>query len=825
MVRLGRYWAVAFVFSAVGCGKTSSHEPHGAEPNPERGGSDDSGGSDSSAGSGGSVSSLGGAGSGSKSDQESCRSTVPADPTRPGYESEEAVLTEVQSTLKSMPLESKLLQLTGLPNPPNRTGAVYRDIGRSRDADSGDGKTLRGSRFRDGGRGVNLVEEQDNRASNGEEYSTAFPSQSVRGASWDVDLEFRIGQAHGDETMASLNTVLRAPTLNVLNHPYWGQSQASYGEDTFHVGRMASAFIAGAQQHVLSCAVSFAASNVENSRSGLNAVVQEQALREVYGRQFEMAVREGGVGCVVAAYNLVNGQKSTQNEHLLTEVLRTDFGFRGVVISDLWAMPGDQSLLDTAQASSLAVEALNAGLDVELPWALHFDQLEASLAQGRIAQSDIDRAAGRVLEQKFRFGSQYTDGPYGLGEPTTALDPSTLALTHNEAHIDLAEEAEIKSAVLLTNGLGDARVLPVVKPRRIAVIGPERALKVVAGAQPPVTGTTLRFASDVNLGDRGQGRVNNDPASSVGPFDGIRAVAASHGVDDVVVGNSIEAAAGADLIVVVVGLHAGDEGEEWTISSRGDRMTLELPDGQAELVRSILDLDQPTAIFVESGSMVNLPWLSHSNQKQATIWAGYAGQRAGVAFGKLLFGDETFSGKLPFTWVEQADLPPFQGGSTMAFMDYFFGYRLYDALEAAGVFPIEPVFPFGHGLSYTTFEYSSLELPCAEVDPDSVLDVSVELENTGDVAGSEVVMLFVQGPPKAAQVTGERAQKELKGFARVELDANETRRVTIPLRIQDLRHWEGDENGEYLIDPGEYSVLVGPNSAELTLQANFSVKN
>jgi beta-glucosidase len=196
-----------------------------------------------------------------------------------------------------------------------------------------------------------------------------------------------------------------------------------------------------------------------------------------------------------------------------------------------------------------------------------------------------------------------------------------------------------------------------------------------------------------------------------------------------------------------------------------------------------------------------------------------------MAFGKLLFGDETFSGKLPFTWVAQADLPAFQGGSTTALLDYFFGYRLYDALEAAGVFPIEPVFPFGHGLSYTTFEYSNLELPCSEVDPDSVLDVSVEVENTGSVQGSEVVMLFVQGPPKPVEVTGERAPKELRGFARVELAANETQRVTIPLRIQDLRHWEGNADGEYVLDPGEYSVLVGPNSAELTLQGTSSVKN
>ena len=812
MTRQRRTWGAALVFAAAGCGKTAPSEPDGIDDVAASGGS------------GGSVSSAGATSSVDSRDDASCRSSLPPDKTNPGYRPDEGVLASVTRTLKSMPLESKLLQLYGLPNPPWRGSAAYRDVNRSRNADAGDGKTLRGSLYRDGGRGVNLLDGQDNRPSDGKAYSVAFPAQSIRGASWDVELEFRIGEAQGEETMTSLNTVLRAPTLSILRHPYWGQSQASYGEDTFHVGRMGSAFVAGAQQHVLTCAVSFTASSIENNRSNQDAVVAEQALREVYGRHFEMVAREGGGGCVVAAYNLVNGKKSTQSRHLLTDLLRTDFGFRGVVISDMWAMPGDNTAPDAATARAMAVEALEAGLDVELPWALHYDQLEPLLNDGSLVQDDIDRAVGRVLEQKFRFENQYTDGPYGLGRSTTALDTSGGSLTNYEAHLDLAEEAELESAVLLTNGSDTGPVLPIGRPTRIAVIGPERPVKVAVSAQPPQTGATLHFASDVNLGDRGRTRINADPALSIGPFQGIQAVAASHGVGEVATGNTPEAAAEADFIVVVVGLHAGDEGEEWSLVSRGDRKTLELPDDQAAFVSSILDLDKPTAIFVESGSMVSLPWLSHSNRKQATIWAGYPGQRAGVAFGKLLFGDANFSGKLPFTWVEDADLPQFQGDATTTQLSYFFGYRLYDALEGTGA-AVEPVFPFGHGLSYTRFGYSNLELPCTEVDHDSVVDVSVDVENTGNVAGSEVVMLFVQGPPKPPGVSGERSVKELKGFAKVELGADERQRVTIPLRVQDLRHWEGDENGAYTIDPGDYAVLVGPNAAELTAKRTLTVKD
>lgn len=812
MARQRRYWAVACVWAAAACGKTAATGPDGFDDSTANGGS------------GGSVSSMGGASSGRSSSDARCQSSLAPDRTRPGYQPDQGVLSAVEATVKSMPLQSKLRQLYGIPAPPSRGSWVYRDLNRCEDADAGDGKILRGSRFRDGGRGINLVDEQDNRPSDGKDYSTAFPAQSIRAASWDVELEFRIGEAHGEQTMTSLNTVVRAPTLDLLRHPFWGQSQASYGEDTFHVGRMASAFVAGAQQHVLACGMSLAGSQIENNRANQNAEVDEQSLREVYGRQFEAAVRDGGLGCVVAAYELVNGRKSTQNRHLLTDILRNDFGFRGVVISDLWAMPGDQTAGDWAQAQALAVEALQAGLDVELPWALHYDRLEASLDSGSIVQADVDRAVGRVLEQKFRFGSQYTDGPFGLGRSTSEMDTSQGSLRNNQVHLDLAEEAEIESAVLLSNGPSAAPVLPIGKPGRIAVIGPQRPLKITASAQPPVTGTALDFASQVNLGDRGRTRVNADPALSIGPFAGIQAVAASHGVSDVVTGNTEEAAEGADFIVVVVGLHAGDEGEEWSLSSRGDRKTLELPDAQAELVSSLLDLDKPTAIFVESGSTVNLPWLDHQNRKQATIWAGYPGQRAGAAFGKLLFGDENFSGKLPFTWVREQDLPAFQSDTASTRMSYFFGYRLFDALEVAGARP-EPVFPFGHGLSYTTFEYSKVELPCTELNRDSVVDVGVDVANTGSVAGSEVVMLFVQGPPKPAGVNGERAIKELKGFAKVELSSGEQQRVTIPLRVQDLRHWEGDEDGAYTIDPGEYTVLAGGNASELSVEAKFTVSD
>jgi beta-glucosidase len=745
--------------------------------------------------------------------------SLPADRTHPGYTPRAAVTNAVANLLEGMPLASKIAQMQSVPDPIARTADVFRDIDRSPDADAGDGKTLRGFRYRDAGRGVNLAAGQDNRPTQGNDFSTAFPAQSTRGASWDIELEFRVGEALGEETMSSRNNMLLAPCMNVLRHPYWGRSQETYGEDTFHLGRMASALTAGIQEHVAACAKHFAANNIENDRANQDARMDEQTLREIYGRHFEMVVRDGGVACVMAAYNSINGTHATQNRHLLTDVLREGFGFRGLVISEWWAMPGGMATPDVTTAQQLAREAVRAGLDVELPFTLNYSQLDALLDSQELTAADIDAAASRILEQKFRFGSQYTDGPYGLGRSTTTLIGDSLV--GNETHLDLAEEVELKSAVLLTNGLDGPPVLPIQSVNSIAVIGGELPIALVMEAtEPPKTGSILHLATDVNLGDRGSSRVNADPEQSIGPFAGIAAAAADHGILDVTTGASAAAALDADLVVVVVGLGAGDEGEEFSLASHGDRASLDLPRNQAALVSDVLALDKPTVIIVESGSIVNLPWLSHPNRRQATMWAGYGGQRAGAAFGKLLFGDANFSGKLPVSWPKEQDLLPFTSGGTTTQMGYFFGYRDYDIRAAEGA-PVELVFPFGHGLSYSTFEYAGLSVPCADVSKDGVVDVSFEIANTGPVDGEAVAMLFVSGPRTPNGIRGNRAVKELKGFTKVNLKASgragSSERVSIPLRIDDLRHWEGGADGAWVIDDGVYTIRVGPSAADADL--------
>ena len=530
----------------------------------------------------------------------------------------------------------------------------------------------------------------------------------------------------------------------------------------------------------------------------------------------------------MAAYNKINGKKLTQNKKLLTDILRSPvaaggMAFRGTVLSDWWAMPGDQggNGVPPDIAAGFAKEAAEAGLDIEVPWDINYSQLETIVMNGQLEQRYVDTAAERVLEQKFRFKTALASDNWGLKNPTrTQLQGASLI--NNEPHLELAEEAAIKSAVLLRNGVEGTPVLPITGMPSIVVAGLDLPISIQSTTNP-ISGPVLHMATDVSLGDRGSSRVNADPEKSVGPLAGITQIGGMHGVTTVTGANSVEAvtAANPDLIVAVVGLAPGDEGEEYAILAGGDRATLNLPHGQNEFINGVLALMKPTVIIINSGSYVALPWLEHENKNVATIWAGYSGQRGGLAYGKLLFGDANFSGKMPMAWAREAELQRFtdEAGGTKTTMGYFFGYREFDRRVAAGE-PVDLVFPFGHGLSYSTFQYANLRVPCTTVTEKSIVDATIDITNMSGPKGAEVPMLFVKGPVAAPGTPGAaRAVKELKSFNRVELEPGMGKRVPLPIRIQDLRHWEGGENGRWVIDKGEYTVLVGKNAADAEANA------
>jgi beta-glucosidase len=741
---------------------------------------------------------------------------------------------QVDAVLKAMGPAEKATQMIGVPI----GNKNYRDIERSPDVDVPGIGTVRGYRYRDAGRGVNLDAGQDNRADQKKNYATAFPAPSLRAASWDLELERKIGAAIGDETAASLNNMNLGPCMNIVRHPYWGRTQETYGEDMYTIGRFAAAYSVGVQEYVVGCAKHFAANNIEKDRSSQDAQMSEQTLREIYGRHFEMVVQDGAIGCIMASYNKINGVKATQSSHLLRDVLKAPvaeggFGFEGLVITDWWAMPGDQdTTLDTSTAQAITNEAVIAGTDIEVPWQIHYSV--ATLANAD--QALVLDATRRILTQKALFGSMLATDHWSKKEPTTRLEGDSIVGA--EAHEDLAEEAVVRSAVLLHNGPEGAPVLPLTDAANIAVIGAIQNFKQISSSVPPICGYTpdagqgttasrecdFNHGTDAALGDRGSSRVNADPARSVGPYLGIQQVATGRGVT-VTNGTTAADAASADTVVVVVGYTPGDEGEEYYIELGGDRSSLNLPAGQPELVESVLALNKRTIVIIQSGSIVNLPWLNHTNQNQATFWAGYPGMRGGPAYGKLIFGEHNFAGKMPLAWPEEAELFDFKDVDTdpVTFMDYFFGYRLWDKKKYVDLAQVNLIFPFGHGLSYSTFAYSNLVVPC-QTEPagkDAIFEVTVDVENTSLVGGDEVVFLFVRPPPKPVGITGERPWKELKSFARVSVPAGQKVTARLPVRVRDLRRWESDPGGptvttgRWVIDSGAYTILVGKNAEDV----------
>jgi len=666
---------------------------------------------------------------------------------------------------------------------------------------------------------VNLAANGDNKS----DFSTAFPVAMARGAAFDDDLEYHIGQAVGDETLASGNTMLLAPTVNILRHPAWGRAQETYGEDPFLLGRLGSAFTVGVQQYVAACVKHYAANNIENGRETANATMDEQTLHEMYARHFEMIVEEGGVSAVMAAYNQVNGLHSTQSAHLLTDLLRGEFGFKGLVLSDWWAMPNGNSfpLPGSSVLEPTAVQAVKAGLALELPWRYNYSTLPTTVSDSSLTSAQLATQTALILEQKMRFHVDQLNGTLGLQTPHTTYDTGTASIQHNDdtdprigmSHLALAQKAAEESMVLLKN---DNSTLPIKRStvHNIAVIGSQSTYRVQSTADHACaanTTCTIDFPTAVRTGDLGSSRVFADPAKSVGPFDGINA-AAGNGIT-VTHGNSASDAANADFVVVVAGLTPQDEGEEYT--GAGDRanaqhqpnFSLDPKVGggtQDGLISAVAALGKPMVVVLEGGSIINMPWLG---SVPAVVMAWYPGQVGGTALGRLLFGDVNFSGKLPISWAAaESDLPTFANTNGTTAMDYYLGYRYYDN---AGKTPLRS---FGYGLSYTTFTYSNLQVPCSTVAKDGTVNVQVDVANNSAVAGDEVVFLFVSYPGTSAR----RPAKELKGYKRVSLAGKGTSgdavRVTIPLRVKDLKYWN-TASSAWQVESGTVKVIVAPSAA------------
>ncbi len=776
----------------------------------------------------------GGMGIGGASPKMACgAATADPLPYTQGYAPDPNVRAMAQSMAMTMSNDERAVQMAGI----KQLSANYNVFNQEDNSTRG----IRGWYFRDGPRGVNLNAPGDGKS----DYSTAFPVAIARGAAFDVGLEHKIGQAMGDEMLAAGLTMMLAPTVNILRHPAWGRSQETYGEDSFLLGRLGSAYVTGLQEYVAACVKHYAANNVEDGRGNANALIDPQTLREKYGRHFEMITMEGGAAAVMAAYNAVNNLKSTVNPTLLTDMLRTEFGFQGFVLTDWWAMNGSSApgCCDPGSAAdSLTKAAVNAGLDMELPWRFNFLELPKLVTSGGLQASQLVTSTARILEQKYRFHADKPNG-FGLKTPFTTLDANSSIQKNDQtdpavgmSHIGLAELAAEESMVLLKN---DQNTLPLSRStvKKIAVIGAKVSFSLQStGSQDcggnGSSGCSISFATNVRTGDAGSSRVFADPAKSTGPTAGI-AAAAGAGISV----KSYESASAAisdgfDVAVVVAGLTSLDEGEEYTdagdrtsggINSTDHTVVLGLDPKssptQDSLIKSVAAAGKPTIVVLEAGGIVDMKaWYP---QVRAVVMAWYPGMAGGTALGKLLFGDVNFSGKLPVTWdTVPNDWGTFSTSDGSVTMDYWVGYQRFDhngtALSATDpAVASYPSFPFGYGLSYSSFSYVDLQVPCSTVPSSGVVPVKVTVANQSPVAGTETIFLFVQYPGTKVPNRNGASYKELKGFYRLSLAAKgttgDTVQVVIPLRVKDLKYWSTTQNN-WAVEPGAVKVIVAPNA-------------
>ncbi|WP_375405761.1 beta-glucosidase [uncultured Amnibacterium sp.] len=599
-----------------------------------------------------------------------------------------------------------------------------------------------GIRFSDGARGVVIGA------------STAFPVTMARAATWDPELEERVGEAIGAETRARGANYSASICVNLLRHPAWGRAQECYGEDPVLTGRMGSAMTRGVRTHVMACVKHFALNSMEDARFEVDVSVDEHALHEVYLPHFK-AVVDAGADSVMSAYNQVRGEYMDVNRPLLTGVLRDEWGFTGFVTSD-WVF-----------GTHDAVAGLEAGLDVEMPLRLRrARELPAALARGAVSRATVLRSARRILRTCLLHAAAV-----GTAQPSAAVAASS-------AHRALAREVAAASIVLLQNEPVDgAPVLPLgAAVRRIAVVG--------------------ALAQRANLGDHGSSRVR--PPSTVSPLQGLREALPGARID-AVGGRDLRAAAdaarAADTAVVVVGLDQHDEGESVVtgsvdvgaisrafrsgplrtvltgvarLSSRfvrgGDRGSLDLDPADVSLVHAVAAANPRTVVVLIGGSAI----LTEAWRRQvpALLIAWYGGMEGGRALADVLTGQAEPGGRLPFVVpTDVAHLPPFDRTAKAVVYDDRWGQRRLDAEGHA------PAFPFGFGLGYTTIEHRLVGHRFG--DDGGAADVVVA--NTGDRAGSTVVQVY------AADISLRRPVAQLLGFARVSLQPHEKATVQVAL--------------------------------------------
>lgn len=588
--------------------------------------------------------------------------------------------------------------------------------------------------------------------------STCFPVSMARGATFDRELEEEIGKVIGAEVRAQGGNYYGGVCINLPRNPRWGRAQECYGEDQYLLGEMGAALTRGVQsQNVMACIKHFALNSIENARFKADVKIDKRTLHEVYLPHFRRCIEEGAAS-VMGAYNKVLGEQASESKYLLKDILRDKWHFEGFTLSDfLWAVKD-------------AVKAVKAGMNIEMPCFCHYDQeLPQAVAEGRIAESDLDEAVGYILRTVLYFETRKDPQKYPLD------------IVACPEHIAVARRAAEESMVLLKN---EGHILPFSKKmEKIVVLG--------------VLGDTE------NIGDHGSSKVH--PYYTVTPLRGLmkKMPGAQILYND---GKDLEKAralaADADAVVIVAGYIHSDEGEYLADRSDiadmgGDRASMRLHQRDIDLIHGMKGINPNTVVsLVGSSAILINEWV---DDVPAIVFSFYSGMEGGNVLADLLFGNICPSGKLPYTVAMSEDsYPPFDPNCTEVEYGYYHGYCKMEKEH------LPVLYPFGFGLSYTSFEIGAPELQVF----DKTAKVTVRVKNTGKMKGAEIVQLYVGCENSAV----DRPIKLLKDFVRVELEPGEEQEVFLHVSSKDMAYFNVDQD-TFVEEDIPYVAYIGNCSA------------
>ncbi|MBI9039845.1 beta-glucosidase [Lutibacter sp.] len=623
------------------------------------------------------------------------------------------------------------------------------------------------------------------------DYATYYPAAGSVAATWNPDLSYTFGNSVGQEARARGKDMLLSPAINIIRTPLGGRTYEYFTEDPFLNKKLAVPFIVGIQENdVMACIKHFAANNQETNRGTVDVLMDERTLREIYLPAFEAAITQANAYSVMGAYNKFRGDYLCENDLMLNKILRNEWGFKGVVVSD-WA------------AVHSTVKSLENGLDIEMGTPKSFneyflaDKLIEAFKLGEISEAEIDKHIKRILNVLFQVkainGKNRVQGSLAT-----------------EAHYQDSYNIAAESVVLLKN---EKNTLPLNLEgvKSIAVIGNNATKKNALGGfgagvktkreVTPLEGLQNRLPENVKI-NYAEGYLEryskneNDQKAEVtlhGPLP-------VNKLDATKLEEAIEAAKNSDMAIIFAGSNRDYETEA------SDRMNLKLPFAQEELIKKVMEVNPNTIVVMIAGAPFDLQEVE--KMTSTLIWSWFNGSEGGNVLADVLLGTINPSGKLPWTMPKNIEDSPahatnsFPGDETVTYKEgILVGYRWFDTKN------IEPLYPFGYGLSYTNFEISDLKTNKETYNINNLIEISFKMKNIGNVAGKEVAQLYVSNPDSKV----ERATQELKGFKKVFVKSGASEIITITLPVKELAYYSEIKN-KWLIEPGKYVLKIGNSS-------------